>query len=100
MSMKRLSMRRKVQKRGCQCHYCEERATTLDHIVPKALGGPDRKENLVPACQRCNEAKDSQMPTCRCQTCRLAVVLYGPIEVDGRVLKYRPGRKKHRYVGK
>lgn len=56
------------------CHYCETKFIrnvpdyeqnyithgnhlTLDHIVPKSLGGPDSRENLVAACYECNHAR-------------------------------------------
>jgi len=29
----------------------------VDHLIPKALGGSDRRGNLVPACWRCNVEK-------------------------------------------
>lgn len=30
---------------------------TIDHLVPRAAGGTDDPDNLVPACTRCNYAK-------------------------------------------
>lgn len=65
-----------------RCHYCGNRAKTWDHIVPRALKGPDDKRNLVPACKSCNHAKANKMPTCRCETCMTAVALFGPKVVD------------------
>jgi hypothetical protein len=57
---------------GC-CYYCEVKlvrpgentggfadpsaAFHIDHLVPKASGGPDHLANYVPACQRCNIQK-------------------------------------------
>jgi 5-methylcytosine-specific restriction endonuclease McrA len=38
------------------CYYCGKNATTLDHKIPKSQGGGG-KENLVPACFRCNQMK-------------------------------------------
>lgn len=43
------------------CFYCGKIATTIDHVVPKAMGGSSRKDNLVPACKSCNSNK-SDMP--------------------------------------
>lgn len=50
-----------------RCHYCrthmvaagadDPRAATLDHRVPKAVGGPLNYLNAVCACRACNEAK-------------------------------------------
>jgi len=48
---------------GYRCHYCDEklyphdRDSTIDHKVPKCLGGTDAFENLLASCSRCNFAK-------------------------------------------
>ena len=39
------------------CQYCGLEADTVDHVVPRRLGGLDNDENLVAACRRCNLAK-------------------------------------------
>jgi hypothetical protein len=45
------------------CEYCHspERLSpsrfTLDHIIPKSLGGTDDTDNLALACRRCNERR-------------------------------------------
>lgn len=60
-----------------ECHYCGAPATTVDHIIPQALGGPVRAGwNRVPACRSCNAAKGSNWPTCACQKCQQALRLY------------------------
>lgn len=41
------------------CHYCGGPAETWDHVIPRALGGPDQIWNRVPSCQRCNQRKGS-----------------------------------------
>lgn len=41
---------------GCRLSY---RTLTLDHVVPKCLGGEDSWENLASACMRCNSRKGS-----------------------------------------
>jgi len=41
------------------CAYCSEEATTLDHIIPRFKSGSSNRNNLVPACRRCNTAKAS-----------------------------------------
>jgi hypothetical protein len=52
-----------MSKRGSQpklnamipCGYCfSEWATCYDHIKPVSFGGTNRRDNLYPACQRCN----------------------------------------------
>jgi 5-methylcytosine-specific restriction endonuclease McrA len=41
------------------CQYCGERGgvLTIDHVVPKHLGGEHSWENLVTACAACNHRK-------------------------------------------
>lgn len=46
------------------CFYCggyvdpvKPRERTIDHIVPRCVGGPDERWNLVPCCRSCNSAK-------------------------------------------
>lgn len=45
-----------------ECAYCGTTKHTLhiDHIVPLAQGGQDTPSNIVPACERCSEARDGQ----------------------------------------
>jgi 5-methylcytosine-specific restriction endonuclease McrA len=42
-----------------KCAYCNEDATSLDHVVPRYKSGETIRKNLVPACRRCNESKAS-----------------------------------------
>lgn len=42
---------------GQTCHYCGDVAQTIDHVIPRVLGGSDDPSNLVPACRSCNGAK-------------------------------------------
>ena len=44
------------------CVYCNKRTKKLkiDHLIPKAKGGPDTIDNLVPACTECNTWKGSK----------------------------------------
>lgn len=50
---------------GFYCAYCstplmgspEVPRTNIDHVIPKALGGSNKIENLVLACAPCNRAK-------------------------------------------
>lgn len=48
------------------CRYCGRSAPevklTIDHVVPKALGGDDVPSNLVAACTDCNGGKSSIQP--------------------------------------
>jgi hypothetical protein len=51
---------------GGLCHYCHLRdATTVDHIVPRCVGGPTKTWNLAPACEQCNGDKAARRRVCR-----------------------------------
>ncbi len=46
------------------CVYCGVRGfdMTVDHFIPKSLGGPDIIQNLVACCARCNTVKGARAP--------------------------------------
>ena len=46
------------------CQYCgtKKGPITIDHILPKGRGGNDPGENLVAACQSCNQRKGDRTP--------------------------------------
>jgi hypothetical protein len=48
------------------CRYCGATAPdvklTVDHVLPVALGGSDKPDNLVTACHDCNSGKSSSNP--------------------------------------
>lgn len=48
------------------CVYCGATAAdgplTVDHVIPKSLGGTDHPNNLVTACRDCNSGKSSSAP--------------------------------------
>jgi 5-methylcytosine-specific restriction enzyme A len=50
-----------LERDGHECQLrmpgCLGEATTVDHIVPVALGGDQALDNLQAACLRCNSAK-------------------------------------------
>ena len=51
------------QRANCLCEYCHssERLSanrfTVDHLIPRSLGGSDDLDNLALACRRCNERR-------------------------------------------
>lgn len=48
---------------GGLCTICnKEPATTIDHILPKAVGGTNEQHNLRGACPGCNGKKGSKVP--------------------------------------
>lgn len=48
------------------CRYCGAKAPDVtlhvDHVIPVALGGSDKPDNLVAACETCNLGKASTTP--------------------------------------
>jgi len=55
----RLSRRSILARDNYTCQYCghQARDLTIDHLVPKRLGGKSTWENLVCCCRRCNGKK-------------------------------------------
>lgn len=49
--------------KGTYCFYCNSKLSkskrTLDHIIPRDLGGPTIPDNLVPCCRNCNAQKSN-----------------------------------------
>lgn len=62
--------RRLLARDGAGCVWCSRplQATsdtcTFEHLLPRATGGPDRLENLLCACLRCNHAR-GRVPAAR-----------------------------------
>lgn len=55
---KRLWRSKIKEEWGHECAYCGSQDNlTIDHIVPKAKGGPDFTKNLLCACHDCNQDK-------------------------------------------
>ena len=58
---------RVAQHAGNRCGYCLTHEVvsgiplTLEHIIPKALGGTDVEDNLWLSCRLCNETKGIQI---------------------------------------
>jgi 5-methylcytosine-specific restriction endonuclease McrA len=44
------------------CQYCGHRGSdlTIDHVIPKRLGGPTTWDNLVCCCKKCNGKKGAK----------------------------------------
>lgn len=55
-------------KGNTRCYYCgktvedDKIKLTLDHVYPRALGGPTIPQNLVPSCRSCNGYKENMTP--------------------------------------
>jgi 5-methylcytosine-specific restriction endonuclease McrA len=56
--------RREVLRRDNHtCQYCgSAKHLTLDHVLPRSKGGPHTWENVVAACERCNQTKSDRTP--------------------------------------
>ncbi len=56
-----------LEKNGGLCFHCdnplEEKAITIDHLVPLNRGGVDNIDNLVPSHGQCNWDKSNNMPS-------------------------------------
>jgi 5-methylcytosine-specific restriction endonuclease McrA len=59
-----LSKREVLRRDDFTCQYCGRRMRqlTIDHVVPRRLGGPHTWQNLVAACPPCNRQKGGQRP--------------------------------------
>lgn len=44
------------------CVYCGAPAQEIDHIIPRALHGPNDRGNKLPICKKCNRMKLDQPP--------------------------------------
>ncbi|MCB1143769.1 MAG: HNH endonuclease [Leptospiraceae bacterium] len=48
------------------CHYCQKKFPvedlTMDHLIPLVRGGKSIKQNLIPACKKCNSEKKNMLP--------------------------------------
>jgi 5-methylcytosine-specific restriction endonuclease McrA len=60
----RLSKREIFRRDNYTCQYCGQRPIrlTVDHVVPRHLGGEHSWENLVTACPTCNLRKGGRLP--------------------------------------
>lgn len=57
-----------LERDGFRCVYCggtpgDGYVLHVDHIIPRALGGPTEEGNLATACSVCNEGKSARMLT-------------------------------------
>ena len=59
-------IRQTLLKRDRCCGFCgimlDKYTITIDHLIPRCLGGSDELNNLVAACKSCNNAKDNMLP--------------------------------------
>ena len=70
--LKNVRLSKKPSKKGIwlrdkgKCQYCEKKMTikecTIDHVIPKSRQGGHTWENVVIACQKCNQKKGNKLP--------------------------------------
>lgn len=59
----RLSRHSILARDNYTCQYCSStRDLTLDHVIPRWVGGPHTWENLVTCCRKCNLKKADKTP--------------------------------------
>ena len=51
----------KWKRQRKSCAYCDELATTIDHVLPLIRGGNNYEGNLAPCCRLCNSSKAGLM---------------------------------------
>jgi hypothetical protein len=55
-----------LRRDGHRCRYCgaapDDVCLTIDHVLPRSLGGDDTPSNLVTSCADCNAGKASSHP--------------------------------------
>jgi 5-methylcytosine-specific restriction endonuclease McrA len=76
---------------GYRCGYCQKDVRqdgTIDHIVPRALGGKHTWENVTACCRRCNQKKGHQ--TLDSLGWELHNTPFRPKGVAAHLLKIRP----------
>ena len=56
-----LNRRAVFARDGGRCQYCGDAADSIDHVVPRARGGPHVWENVVAACRPCNVRKGDRL---------------------------------------
>lgn len=55
--LQRRTLLHKWIRQSRTCSYCDQLATTVDHIIPLARGGTNYEGNLAPACVHCNSSR-------------------------------------------
>ena len=64
MPVLRLSRHSVLARDNYTCQYCGQkgRELTIDHVVPRWVGGPHTWDNLVACCRKCNLKKGDKTP--------------------------------------
>ena len=76
-----------IQTYGGLCPFCQEYSKlTVEHVVPKAMGGGFSMENIVPACYSCNNLRSRIFSTSPRLLFSLEFPLYSPSQ-ESRILR-------------
>lgn len=84
-----------IKRDGKDCHYCGRttvrsdaerlnRFPTVEHVLPRSLGGENSIENYVLACYKCNQKRGSHLFYCDCRECQEKILdaLYSPARLQ------------------
>jgi 5-methylcytosine-specific restriction endonuclease McrA len=58
----RLNLKSVMQRDKYECCYCGQRASTVDHVLPRSRGGIHCWINVVACCLKCNRIKGDRTP--------------------------------------
>ena len=63
-TQRKLSRREVFLRDSYTCQYCgkQTRELTIDHVIPRRLGGEHVWKNVVSACKACNQRKAGRSP--------------------------------------
>lgn len=83
-SIGKTKRQRIIEAHEGRCAICGAKpdALTMDHKIPRVLGGSSLDSNLQPACPRCNRKKADQLPADH----RHAPAIYATTDQFGAVL--------------
>jgi 5-methylcytosine-specific restriction endonuclease McrA len=56
-----LTRRAVLERDAHQCAYCDKRADSVDHVIPRSRNGRHAWDNVVAACFRCNHRKSDHL---------------------------------------
>lgn len=62
----KLKLKMLSSKFEVKCLYCNDKLgskITLDHVLPKSMGGTDHIKNLALCCRSCNQKKNNLLLT-------------------------------------